>query len=464
MPIPEITCVPLLKSRRRAIFRRLSSFVAVILVGCWLFGATVQRHVGQASPDNEIRFSHFGTYEDFEFWRETIAEFERRNPSVRVRQEYVVGIAGEYNTKLRQQILTNTLPDAALIQLAPFREVGDAFMDLGDWAEPGAPLSEAVGQFDPVAHRAYRIDGRLRGVPFSGGNLLVYCNETCFVRAEAARGHPIPRPSTDWTWDEFLAAAEALTCDLDGDGELDQFGFWLPRWLYYLPFIWGAGAEVSSNDGAGWLFRGPEAEEALRFYRTLAVDRRVSPRDDEVPQMFQDVAFLTGRVAMCVNGPWFQSFLDRTSLSDGYQVAHIPRGAAGRFTRVTWDGIVVAPNVPASRLAAVQEFIVFLSSREVHERLGANGRALPARIDARPAFSDGGKGGDPRRALFVEALDYSRTQPLTPRFSEVDRAINRALQDLIDPLRDTSAAEILERLARDPAVRRAFPDVGNGSP
>lgn len=464
MPVLHAAYVPRAEPRRHAILRRLASAAVAVVVGLWLFGDTLRHRLGHATPENKVRFSHFGTYEDFEFWRETIAEFERRNPTIRVRQEYVVGVAGEYNTKLRQQILTGTLPDAALIQLAPFRETGDAFTDLTGWADDGGPLTDAFGQFDPVAHRAYIVDGRLRGVPFSGGNLLIYCNETCFSRAEVARGRAIPRPSADWTWSDFQAAAEALTCDLDGDGEIDQFGFWLPRWLYYLPFIWGAGAEVSTDDGTHWLFRGPEAEDALRFYRTLAVERRVTPRDEEVPQLFQDVAFLTGKVAMCVNGPWFQSFLERTSLADGYRVEHIPRGAGGRFTRVTWDGIVVAPNIRPSRLPAVQKFVAYLSSLEVHARMGASGRALPARIDARQAFSSGGGGRDPRRMFFVDALDYSRTQPLTPGFSEVDRAINRALQDLIDPHRDANAADILEKLARDSAVRRAFPDAGSASP
>ncbi|MBU0718260.1 MAG: extracellular solute-binding protein, partial [Planctomycetes bacterium] len=309
------------------------------------------------------------------------------------------------------------------------------------------------------------------------------------------RGSPILFPDTDWTMADFRRTAELLTCDFDGDGTLDQFGFWLPRWVYYLPFIWSFGAELTDGALTEWRFTGPAAEAALTFYQDLAVGNRVCPRDDEVPQLFQDVGFLTGKVAMCINGPWFQPLLAEISLADSYFVAPIPIGAGGRATRMTWDGVVMAPNLPPERQALAEQFVRFMLSKAVQDRIAATGKALPALRASLPAFID--PRGNIRRQVFVDALTYSRTQPLLPDFGQVDHAINDHLRNLLTspdhadasraiglrqraagfsprgvqtPESSSDAEEspdvrrVLEELAADPAVLQAFPGQRGNQP
>ena len=284
---------------------------------------------------------------------------------------------------------------------------------------------------------------------------MIYANERCFTRAEAMRRRAIPRPQVGWTMEEFRRTAELLTCDFDGDGRLDQFGFWLPRWVYYLPFLWSFGAELTDASLSRWTFVDTAAERALVFYRDIAVRRRVCPREGEVPQLFQDTGFLTGKVAMCVNGPWFQPFLARTRLSDSYIVAPIPRGPNGSVTRVTWDGVVMAQGLDDARGYVASEFIRWVLSQPVQDRIARSGRALPARTQSIPVFE--GTSNDPRRRIPADALSNGRLQPLLPRFGEVDRAINRHFLRLIDPEREIGVRAILDQLKNDPSIRRAFP-------
>jgi len=199
----------------------------------------------------------------------------------------------------------------------------------------------------------------------------------------------------------------------------------------------------------------------VRFYRALAVDppdgylgRRVCPRDEELPQLFQDVGFPTGKVAMCVNGPWFEPFLRRTRMADSYRVYPIPRGPGGRATRMTWDGIVMAPNLSPARRAAVRRFARFLLSATVQDRIASTGRALPARTASLSAFV--GDPPDPRRRAFVDALGYARLHPALPDFRAVDRTINAHFARLVDPAQTRSLAAYLEQLAADPTIVRAF--------
>ena len=319
-------------------FRYAVGIVAIVAVSVWLFGDTFA-HYRHAAPNaaNVIRFAHFGTYQDYETWAKLIEAFESEHPEIAVRQEYVVGWYGLYNAKLRQQMLAGTMPHVALVQIGPFTAMADRFVDL-------TPLVESVdagidlSAFDRTAVDLFRFEGRYRAMPVSGGNLLIYCNPRCFERASTYRRRPVELPNGDWTMDDFRRIARDLTCDFDGDGQIDQFGFWQPRWVYYLPFIWSFGADLLDDTQTQWRLQGPEADAAFGFYQEMRIGpHRYSPRPYEVSQIIQDVGFLTGKTAMCINGPWFQPFLAETDLANSYKVFPIPTGSAGRVTRITWE-------------------------------------------------------------------------------------------------------------------------------
>ena len=177
--------------------------------------------------------------------------------------------------------------------------------------------------------------------------------------------------------------------------------------------------------------------------------------------MFQDVGFLTGKTAMCVNGPWFQPFLADTRLAERYHLAAIPRGPAGRVTRVTWDGICMAPHLPPERRNAVWRFIRFVCSERAQRLLASTGRALPALRSAGGSFIESDPAG--RAGKFVDALAYSRLQPVTLQFRAMDVAINRHLRSLLRDVDPVSPVECLTRLAADPDITKHFPATEPGT-
>ena len=59
-----------------------SRFARTVLAGCvalalcwWLAADTLGRYWSSPSDGSAIRFAHFGSYQDYELWREVIAEF-----------------------------------------------------------------------------------------------------------------------------------------------------------------------------------------------------------------------------------------------------------------------------------------------------------------------------------------------------------------------------------------------------
>ncbi len=435
-------------------------YIKIILVGIvtlavlyWLFGHALARYAGEENHNSSIRFAHFGNFQDYEFWGEVISTFQQRHAGVSVSQEYVVGKSGHYSTKLRQQAMTDTLPDVFLIQLGPFPQFAQDMEVVDDLLDDSLGEGGRPSRLDATAVRAFQWNGSQRAMPISGGNLLIYLNLDCLERSAEYHQKTLSRPIGPWTIDEFYLLAKQLTCDFDDDGQVDQFGFWLPRWIYYLPFMWSFGAETMDEHGQ-WQMHGTASEQAMSFYQKLAVGDRVCPRMDEVPQLFQDTGFLTGRTAMCINGPWFQPFLDQTRLAGRYVVLDIPSGLGGRATRITWDGVAIAAGLSPARKRLAEQFVRHLLSIEVQSKIARVGRALPARVEALPMFSE--SSSHPSRGRFVEALSYSRLQPRWPGFSQADRTVNKQLVKLIDSENPITPKEMLETLKRSPAILKAF--------
>ncbi len=125
---------------------------------------------------------------------------------------------------------------------------------------------------------------------------LIYYNKNMFDAA----GLPYPKP--DWTWDDFVANAKALTKDSNGDGKIDQWGTWVdPGMQISRPWtIWGAGGDFLNADHTKATFNSPETVEGVRWLVELVTKHKVAP----VPGPQQVDVFESGQVAMHPAGMW----------------------------------------------------------------------------------------------------------------------------------------------------------------
>ncbi len=431
--------------------------VALTLVAAatawWLFADTVRYHRPAMSESADVvRFCHWGGFPEYRMWRELIEAFHREHPDIRIRQEYIAGMGFGYSTKVRQQLIAGTAPDVILYQDEPFPAIADrVFADLTDWA---ADL-ESEARFHPTALDAFRTAGRVRGVPVFGGSLLIFCNRRAFRRAAEHHGRDIGLPVDDWTLEDFRKLARALTCDFDGDGRTDQYALILPGWIYQLPLIWAAGAEFVDETRTRWTLNDRAALDAFTFYQDLRFTDRVAPSAGDLGQMNRDVAFLTDRVALYITGPWFQPLLAETTLRDDYHIVAMPRGPAGRFTRITWDALCLNARCPPKRRPAALAFLRFACAGPGQHIIARQQRAIPALASAAQTFRDHARGGAEK---FIDELAVARTQPITRGWHEMDRAIKRHLVDLMaEEGERVTPADFLRELADDPVIRRCFP-------
>lgn len=433
----------------------------VIVIGAgsisyWLFADTVSHYRSERAGSDEIRFSYWGGFSDHTMWREIIAAFEARHPDLTIRPEWLP-LSG-YTTKLDQQFVAGDAPDVILFQDEPFpRYAAEQFADLSELVAADPESRRQLTDCWPTAVSSFQQDGSLHGIPINGGNVLIFCNLDAFERASAFHGSPVSIPQPGWTLQEFIDLCRRLTIDEDGDGEPEQFAFLQPHWVYYLPFIWSHGARLLDETRTRWTLTGPEALAAFTLYADLRHRDRVSPAPIEFAGQNSDTAFLSGRVAMCVNGPWFQCFLNQTGMKSRYRVVGIPTGAGGNVTRVTWDGLCIYARLSSERKTNAWKFLRFVLTEPAQEVFAAYQRAIPARRSCAETYVHHGGGAQSPAAVFVEAMKVARLQPITPHWQLMGRAMRRHLASVtLDGEARKTPEDAIRELATDPFIRKAF--------
>ena len=128
-------------------------------------------------------------------------------------------------------------------------------VDLSDKVTSG---SYDWNDFFPGERAAATVDGRVLGVPALVDNLAVVYNKDLFKSAG------VPEPTADWTWDDLMAAAKAVS-----DPAKKVFGLAFPAdgsettvWEYEA-MLWEAGGDILTSDNKHAAFSGPEGVRAL---------------------------------------------------------------------------------------------------------------------------------------------------------------------------------------------------------
>ncbi len=146
----------------------------------------------------------------------------------------------DYRKRLATDFAAGTPADVTLINYRRYA----AFAAKGVLEPLGPYLGAAArsikrGDFYEEAMTPYDWKGTLTCLPQNLSSLVVYYNKNLF---DAAGLQP---PSDDWTWDDFVATAKALTKDTDGDGASDQFGIGTEASIFRLaPMIWQNGGDI----------------------------------------------------------------------------------------------------------------------------------------------------------------------------------------------------------------------------
>ncbi|HPD14060.1 MAG TPA: sugar ABC transporter substrate-binding protein [Planctomycetota bacterium] len=414
--------------------------LAVFVLGScvWLFADTYSHYYGQ--KEAALRVSYWGSYREHEMWKEIAAAFRERYPEIPLKREY---ITDRYEEKIQQLLLSNDAPDVMLFQDEPLPRfiTSDKFQPLNDFCRTQGLEIQLDRDYWDTAVQSFRRGAQVYGIPIWGGDCLLIYNRDAF------RNAGVPEPPPQWTMDEFLATCKRLTADTDGDGRLDRFAFDIPGWVYWLPFQYAFGSDYLDPTRTRWTLWGPEAEAAYQLWQDLRYKFHVAPQRAELTEG-GNVAFMTGRVAMFVSGPWAMPPLNEAGVS--FDIADIPSGPGGHGTRVTWDALVMFAG--STKKDWAWKFIHFATSLPAQEIVARYQRSVPALKAAKDAFIHANPKVQAKR--FIDALAYARFQPITEHWMLMSREIGSETDLMLDNRQ--TPAETLRRLSRNPHLAKCF--------
>lgn len=357
--------------------KRAMQITAVLAAGTMLLGGCGNK--GNAEGDGagtesgsgttEISFIHWGGDGTFkECYEERIAAFEEANPDIKVK---VTTIADKYETKLQTMIAGKQAPD--VMQVAEngmgFASKG-AFIDLSEKVEEAGIDTEA--NWGNVTEQ-YTYDGQLFGVPDRGGCTVIYYNKDLFDDAN------LEYPSEEWTWDDFYTAAEALTKDTDGDGEIDQWGAATTHYQGAWGCILQAFGGNVIKDGEVAINSKENQETMTRYNEAYQNGWIVSYEELEKANTGGDAYFSQGKLGMNITGLWgIQGCAEAEELN--FDIAPVPKGTQ-ESGWPTGSALAISSQSSEEKQEAAWKFVQYMTSEDAQQILGKDLPDCPANLN-----------------------------------------------------------------------------------
>ncbi len=277
--------------------------------------------------------------------------------------------------KLQVMIAGRTTPDVAWMGIG-WQQFTDAFMPL-DAHVAQDPAVRAEDYF-PRLWESVNWRGELRALPSSGQVGVIYYSKDLFDEAG------LDYPTDDWTWDDMVRMARALTRDFDGDGTIDQYGLQLGQ-VNLEPFLLYDGQIADSRWRTARIDR-PVTHAVLNRYQALLYEDKVMPTPTTSHELGMLPMFEAGRVAMhAATGYAIESF---RKVQFDWDVAPFPWFEhEGKRYRVTglWEeefAILWDTDVPEEAWS----FARWCAGPEMVRWAALNGHIVPGRLDV--ALSD----------------------------------------------------------------------------
>jgi multiple sugar transport system substrate-binding protein len=400
-----------------------------------------------------LTFLNYATPEFLALYKELIAGFERAHPNIRIRQITSLGDAG-YDTKLLTMIAGGIPPDVFHVtqQNFPFYAAKDVVLPVDEFVRADGAAFVEKELYAPVVN-GMRAGGKLLGLPSDLSPIVMVYNQDLFD----ASG--VRYPSEDWTWDDFLAACQALTRDSNGDGETDVFGFmniagWSqelsrPQYNRWPAWVWMNGGDVFTPDMSRCVMDTPQSIGGMQFLADLSLKHGVAPRPGEHFGKPPQELFVSRSLALIADSRYaYKKFLPgkgRGGLPFRWDCAPMPRGKT-RATTFIWGGnsILKTTRYPHE----CWQFLKYIAGPDGAAINLAGGNALPIyRGAAEAEVRNPSNTATPRNdRCYLDAIEYGRIAPYPPQYAEFSQAMD-AFDDAF--LGRASVADACRRFARD---------------
>jgi multiple sugar transport system substrate-binding protein len=353
--------------------------------------------------------------------------FERENPGIRLKAQYIPTGDGLIQ-KLITAMQSQTAPDVCwvhsdfldkLVQAGAIHRM-ETFINGPDGLSP----EDLADIFPPLLEAAAWRD-TLYALPMEATSLALFYNK------DLLRQVGLDRPPD--TWDELREYARRLTIDRGSDGNVEQYGFFVPVFpssgplniwmnLQWVPFLWQAGGAEINDEQTRVLFNSDAGVKALQLWKDLYEDLDFSRYG-----LTHDMGFASGNLAMILDGPWdLPRFRQMKGMDWG--VAPLPAGPAGRATYIAGEHLVIFRQSPHP--AQAWTFVKWMQRPEIQAAFSMASGYLPTRrsVLAREDYRAFLR-GDPAMRAFVDQMAAGRGRhPIDYHRVEINQYIAEAIE------------------------------------
>ena len=260
----------------------------------------------------------------WQFWPADVVQpildrFQKEHPRIRVRMEQLTWQNGL--EKITAAIASKNVPDLC--------ELGSTWMPrmleagaLQDWTAKTTDLRPQLNGWSLCS-----IGDSVYGIPWVLGTRALFYNKTLFARA----GLDSTKPPETWAeLRDAAAAIQKLGGGVHGYGV--QAGERYVLFKKFMPFAWGNGGRILSDDLRAAVFDSPQNLGALEFYLSLRDVGLVEHQD------VLDREFKAGRLGLEISGAWLLKAIPRDAPALRYGVALVPAPDRDRGTHASFAG------------------------------------------------------------------------------------------------------------------------------
>lgn len=391
-----------------------------LILGGLLFSSSCGKRPSNGPVETKVTF--WGTPEEVDIISHSIEDWQKAHPEIKVVFEHTP-YAG-YDSKILTRIAGGAAPDIITTEVNYFVTFASkrVLENLTPFVEKDPEFK--LNEFFPQIVDRFTFEGNLYAIPRDVAPFAcVFYNKELFDQAA------LPYPTDDWTWDDLLALARALT-KREVSGRTIQYGFYGWAWQN---FVYGNGGALVDDvtHPSRTRITDPKSIAGLQFYADLPNLYHVAPTPMALSNlgMGVDMMFASGRLAMFLSGIWETPLLRNYKFR--WDVVMFPKNREGiRAFGTGGSGYAILRSSKHKKEA--WEVIKALTSQEGQARLAERGLAQPARIEVAESEHWATHPAPPRnKAMLNKAVKYIVFDPFHPRWREIEDKYLRPAFELV---------------------------------
>jgi multiple sugar transport system substrate-binding protein len=396
-----------MKETTSGVLRRLP----VLLVSCaaWLLLLSCGgKEDGAQGTKVTITFWHSCVSSTVPALNDLLARFEAEHPGISVKAQYIP-TGDALIQKLVTAVQSKTAPDISWIHANFVQDLveADAIYPMDQFIHGPDSLSAAdvADIYAPLLK-----DAKWRGtqytMPMEATGIALLYNPQLFKNV----GLDPEKPPSNW--EEFHQMAKRLTVDRNGDGKMDQVGFFVPIfpasgplgdwmvWQWY-PYLFQAGGTNVNDEQTEVLFNSEPGVRALTLWKDIYRDLNLSSFTIDY-----EVAFASKQLAMTLDGPWN---IPRWKKIKGleWRIAPLPAGPAKRATIVGGEFLAIFKQSLHPKEAWT--FVKWIVRPDIQAFWSMKSGYLPIRhsVSREPAYAEFLK-SEPQLKAYVDQLEVAQ--------------------------------------------------------